>query len=314
MTKVSVIVPVYNVENYLEKCLESLVRQTLKDIEIIVVNDGSTDNSLDIAKRYENKYSNILKVFSKKNGGLSDARNFGLKYAKGKYIAFVDSDDYVKDDMFLKMYNYAVKYDLDVVVSDTIIKTDSSEYVLKSNLNYSSATLNNYVIAYPMACIRMIRKDVLKDFEFKKGIFYEDLEAMPSLVLRTSKIGFIDYAGYYYVQRAGSIMKQREFNSKLLNIFDVLDINKKRLIFKYPAEVEYLYITHLLRSATLRFLGYEDSNDYLIRIRKIMREEFPNWKNNAYFKQSSFKLKMVCTLAYNGHFGMLKIIKKIFDK
>lgn len=314
MTKVSVIVPVYNVEGYLEKCLDSLVVQSLKDIEIIVVNDGSTDNSLEIAKKYEDKYSNVLKVYSKKNGGLSDARNFGLKYAKGKFVAFVDSDDYVKDDMFLKMYNYAIKNDLDVVVSDTIIKTDSSEDVLKSNLNYSTDVLKNYVIAYPMACIRMIRKDVLKDFEFKKGIFYEDLEAMPSLVLRTSKIGFIDYAGYYYVQRAGSIMKQQEFNPKLLNIFDVLEINKKRLISKYPEEVEYLYITHLLRSATLRFLGYKDSNDCLTRIRKIMKEEFPNWKSNPYFKQSSFKLKMVCKLAYNGHFGMLKIIKKVFDK
>lgn len=314
MTKVSVIVPVYNVGGYLEKCLDSLVVQSLKDIEIIVVNDGSTDNSLEIAKKYEEKYSNVLKVYSKKNGGLSDARNFGLKYVKGKFVAFVDSDDYVKDDMFLKMYNYAIKNDLDVVVSDTIIKTDSSEDVLKSNLNYSSDVLKNYVIAYPMACIRMIRKDVLKDFEFKKGIFYEDLEAMPSLVLRTSKIGFIDYAGYYYVQRAGSIMKQQEFNPKLLNIFDVLEINKKRLISKYPEEVEYLYITHLLRSATLRFLGYKDSNDCLTRIRKIMKEEFPNWKSNPYFKQSSFKLKMVCKLAYNGHFGMLKIIKKVFDK
>ena len=314
MAKVSVIVPVYNVEGYLEKCLDSLVKQTLKDIEIIVVNDGSTDNSLEIAKKFEKKYFDILKVYSKKNGGLSDARNYGLKYAKGKFVAFVDSDDYVKDDMFLKMYNYAIKNDLDVVVSDTIIKGDSSEYVLKSNLNYSSEALKNYVIAYPMACIRMIRKEILKGFEFKKGIFYEDLEAMPSLVLRTSKIGFIDYAGYYYVQRSGSIMKQQEFNPKLLNIFDVLDINKKRLISKYPKEVEYLYITHLLRSATLRFLNYKDSNDCLTRIRKIMREEFSNWKSNPYFKQSSFKLKMVCKLAYNGHFGMLKIIKKVFDK
>lgn len=314
MTKVSVIVPVYNVEGYLEKCLESLVRQSLKDIEIIVVNDGATDNSLKIAKKYEEKYSNILKVYSKRNGGLSDARNFGLKYAKGKYVAFVDSDDYVKNDMFLKLYNFAVKNDLDVVVSDTIIKTDSSEYVLKSNLNYSTNVLKNYVIAYPMACIRLIKRDILKDFEFKKGIFYEDLESMPSLVLKTSKIGFIDYAGYYYVQRAGSIMKQQDFNSKLLNIFDVLEINKKRLISKYSEEVEYLYITHLLRSATLRFLDYKDSNDCLTRIRKIMKEEFPNWKSNPYYKQSSFKLRTVCRLAYNGHYGMLKLIKKLFGK
>ena len=126
MTKVSIIVPVYNVSNYLGKCLESLVNQSLKDIEIIVINDGSTDNSLEIAREYEKKYSNILTVYSQNNGGLSDARNHGLKYAKGKYIAFVDSDDYVKKDMFLKLYNYGVKNDLDVVVSDTIVKEDAS--------------------------------------------------------------------------------------------------------------------------------------------------------------------------------------------
>lgn len=314
MTKVSIIVPVYNVEEYLKKCLNSLVKQTLKDIEIIVVNDGSTDGSLDVAKEYGERYSDIVKVYSKKNGGLSDARNYGLKYAKGKYVAFVDSDDYVKKDMFLKMYNYAMKSDLDVVVSNTIIKSDSSEYVLRSNLKYASSVLNNYIIAYPMACIRMIKKDILSDFEFKKGIFYEDLEVMPSLVLRTSKIGFIDYAGYYYVQRSGSIMKQQKFNQKLLDIFDVLDINKKKLYDKFPEEVEFLYITHLLRSATLRFLDYKNSDDCLVRIRKVMKEEFPNWKKNIYYKQSNFKLKIVCMLAYNGHFGILKMIKKVFDK
>ena len=104
--KVSVIVPVYNVENYLEKCLTSLVNQTLKDIEIIVVNDGSTDNSQKIIDRYEKKYSNV-KAYVKKNGGVSDARNYGINKAKGKYIAFVDGDDYVDEMMYEKMYKKA---------------------------------------------------------------------------------------------------------------------------------------------------------------------------------------------------------------
>ena len=314
MTKVSIIVPVYNVANYLEKCLNSLVKQTLKDIEIIVVNDGSTDNSLEIAKEYEKKYPKLFKVYSKKNGGLSDARNFGLKYAKGKYVAFVDSDDYVKKDMFLKMYNYAIKKDLDIVVCDTIIKSDSKEYVLKSNLNYSNDDIKNYIIASPMAWIRLIKREILKNVKFKKGIFYEDLELMPSLVLKTRKIGFIDYAGYYYVQRTGSIMNQKRFNAKLLNIFDVLEANKKKLYTKFPKEVEYLYITHLLRSTTLRFLDYKESKNYLNKINKIMRDNFPLWKNNSYYKQSSFKLKMVCALAYKRHYTLLKLIKRIFNK
>ena len=98
MIKVSIIVPVYNVELYLDKCLNSLVNQTLKEIEIIVVNDGSKDNSQAIIDKYTNKYNNI-KALRKENGGLSDARNYGIKYASGEYIGYVDSDDYVTLDM-----------------------------------------------------------------------------------------------------------------------------------------------------------------------------------------------------------------------
>lgn len=114
MVKVSVIVPVYNVEQHIRKCLDSLVNQTLKDIEIIVVDDGSTDSSASIIKEYEEKY-NILKYYKKENGGLSDARNYGLQYATGKYIAFLDSDDYADVNLYKKMYEKAKKDDSDLV-------------------------------------------------------------------------------------------------------------------------------------------------------------------------------------------------------
>ena len=94
---ISVVLPVYNVENYLEKCLNSVVKQTYKNIEIIIVNDGSLDSSIDICNKYANKDSRI-KVFTKPNGGLSDARNFGIKKSMGEFITFIDSDDYVTDD------------------------------------------------------------------------------------------------------------------------------------------------------------------------------------------------------------------------
>ena len=96
MPKVSVIVPFYNVEGYIEKCLETLVNQTLKDIEIILVNDGSKDRSIDIVKKFLKQYSEKIVYLEKENGGLSDARNFAIPYAKGEYIAFLDSDDYVE--------------------------------------------------------------------------------------------------------------------------------------------------------------------------------------------------------------------------
>ena len=117
--KVSVIVPVYNVEAYLDKCLNSLVNQTLKEIEIIVVNDGSKDNSEKIIEKYKEKYPEKIKYYKKENGGLSSARNYGLKYAIGEYVAFVDSDDYVDLKMYEKMINLANLENSDIVVAAT---------------------------------------------------------------------------------------------------------------------------------------------------------------------------------------------------
>ena len=107
MPKVSIIVPIYNVEEYLERCINSLIGQTLEDIQIILVNDGSTDKSGEIAKRYASKYKEKIMYLEKTNGGLSDARNYGLPYATGEYIAFLDSDDYIEKEAYQEMYEKA---------------------------------------------------------------------------------------------------------------------------------------------------------------------------------------------------------------
>ena len=313
MVKVSVIVPVYNVEKYLGKCLDSLVNQTLKEIEIIVVNDGSPDNSQKIIDKYAKKYKNI-KAYKKENGGLSDARNYGIKKANGKYIAFVDSDDYVSVNMMEVMYNKAISDNLDIVVCDTINVYSAREQYLISNYNYSDDNIKNYLVAPPMACVRLYNYNLFDDMEFKKNIYYEDLELIPKFVNKTSKIGFINEGLYYYLQRDGSIMKQAAWNDKLLDIFKVLDSNYKELYKKYPDEIEYMYITHLLRTASLRFLEYKGGSKHLSMIRKVIDDKFPNWRKNLYYKKSSNKLRLLCVLAYYKQIFMLKIIKKITNK
>ena len=312
--KISVIIPVYNVEKYLSKCLDSVVNQTLKDIEIIVVNDGSPDNSQKIIDKYTKKYKNV-KSFVKKNGGLSDTRNFGINKASGEYLAFIDSDDYIRKDMLEKMFNVAINKKADIVVCNCInVYENGFEQEIKSNLKMSSDNIDNYLISPPMACTRIYKRKLFDDNKFKKNIFYEDLELTPRLVNFTNHIEFIDEGLYYYLQRTGSIMKQKKFNDRLLDIFDVLNSLKKELYDKYPNEVEYLYITHLLRTATLRFLEYDNTKLYLNRIVRIMRIEFPSWRNNKYLKQSSLKLRVICFLAYKKMFHLLKIIKLITRK
>ena len=116
--KVSVIIPVYNVENYIEKCLESVINQTIDEIEIIVVNDGSTDLSKERINKYLNKYKDKIKYLEKENGGLSSARNYGMKFATGEYIAFLDGDDYIELDAYQKMYEKAKEENADMVECD----------------------------------------------------------------------------------------------------------------------------------------------------------------------------------------------------
>ena len=146
MKKISVIVPVYNVEDYLRKCLDSLVNQDFKDYEIIVVNDGSPDNSWDIILEYEEKYSKIIRAFKKENGGLSSARNFGLEKAKGKYVCFIDSDDYVSLDFLSKLYNKAIEEDADIVASDFEMFNEKVIGIIPGMDIYSDDIIKNFIL------------------------------------------------------------------------------------------------------------------------------------------------------------------------
>ena len=173
--KVSIIVPVYNVEKYLEKCLDSLVMQTLKDTEIIVVNDGSTDSSSEIIKKYEEKYENI-KSYSKKNGGLSDARNYGLKYVTGEYVAFLDSDDYVDKTLYEKMYNKAIEEKADYVECDYIWEFPD-ESRIDTGIRYKNK-FEMFTYARVVAWNKLIKTEIILENEevrFPDVLKYKDV-------------------------------------------------------------------------------------------------------------------------------------------
>ena len=308
--KVSVIVPVYNVEKYLDKCLNSLVNQTLKEIEILVINDGSPDNSQKIIDKYVKEYSNV-KSYIKKNGGLSSARNYGLKYAKGEYIAFIDSDDYVSVDMLNEMYKKAKDNNSDIVICDYYsLEKDEKRYI-NCHLKLNTDSKKEYLLSPPNAWIRLIKKEIALKEKYTEGIYYEDLDINPRLLIHANKIDYVEKPLYYYYVREGSIMSQKTFNERLLDIFKVLENNKKILINDYPNELEYLYITHLLRTATLRFLDYPNTRVYLDKINSIMKNDFPHWRSNIYYKKSSLKMKLICVCAIHKWYFILKIVKKI---
>ena len=212
--KISVIVPVYNVENYLEKCLSSLVNQTLQEIEILVVNDGSTDNSQKIIDVFQNKFPQKIKTFAKENGGLSDARNFGIDRATGEFLAFVDSDDYVSVTMMEEMYGLAKKHEAEIVICN-LQKVDEHGNVTQKlrqipNLPEKIDLEKNFSVFSDIsyfACNKIFKKELFEGKRFQKGIHFEDIELIPQLLLRCKTLAKTNAFHYQYLERSNSISK-----------------------------------------------------------------------------------------------------------
>ncbi|MGC5744686.1 glycosyltransferase family 2 protein [Chryseobacterium sp. NFX27] len=212
--KVSIIVPVYNVENYLAKCLDSLVGQTLQDIEILVINDGSKDRSEVVIEEYARNFPDKIKAFTKENGGLSDARNFGIERASGEFIGFVDSDDYVMETMFEEMLQLAEKHQAKMVICN-IQKVDQNGKVTqkltqipnmseKINLGDHFSVFSD--LSY-FACNKLFKKELFDQKRFKKGIHFEDIQLVPQLLLECKTLAQTQNFHYQYLERTDSITK-----------------------------------------------------------------------------------------------------------
>lgn len=207
---VSVIVPVYNVERYLEKCLDSLVNQTLDSLQIIIVNDGSTDKSQEIIDNYCHKYPDKIEAYIKPNGGLSDARNYGLQYALGEYIGFVDSDDWVDEKMYESMYQFAKKESYQMVICDLIVINDGwkTGHVSKGYRGENEyPDIQDFMLGCldPAHAVNKLYFYQLFEIEKFSPIWYEDMATLPVLMSYSENIGYLRIPFYYYRQREGSI-------------------------------------------------------------------------------------------------------------
>lgn len=270
MIKYSFIVPVYNTEKFLKKCLDSLVNQTYKDFEIIVVNDGSTDKSSSIISKYQKKYKNII-VIDKENEGLSMARNRGVQKSSGKYIIFVDSDDYVSNKLLEEV-------DKKIDDSDILrfqIATEDEEYTkineyheegFESMCGYDAFKyLSSYHFVEPAWCY-VIRKNyyIENKFSFKKGVYHEDFGLIPYVIYKARKVKSIDFIGYYYIQRNGSIMNNNDYKKTVKKAFDMLEQYKTMRLFA----------KNINRKNNLDdyFLSYI-SNSVIVKARELKKDE-----------------------------------------
>ncbi len=302
--KVSVIVPVYNVENYLRECLQSLVDQTLAEIEILVINDGSPDNSQAIIDEFAAAHPDRIRPFVKENGGLSDARNFGLARARGDFIAFVDSDDYVAPDMMEKLYNAAITDDADLVICDLTKFYHASKNRIKqishpvtSHTEYGMSIFENPLIlryASSYACNKLFKRDIFLEssLRFPRNQWFEDSAVVYNLLAQAKRIAAVKEELYFYrINRPGAITST--LNDKIFDIFKSCE----SLVQFYAShnymedlhpEVEYLCIMHL--HARLQALTEGSHIGLALRFTQAcyrwLDENFPNWRQNKYYAES----------------------------
>ena len=290
MPKVSVIVPIYNVEKYLEKCINSLLSQTLEDIQIILVNDGSKDNSGNIAKEYEKNNKDRVIYVEKENGGLSDARNYGIKYATGDFIDFLDSDDYIEKNAYEEMYNKAIEENADYVECDFIWEFPNKIRVDKQYPYKNKKEMLSFVRV--VAWNKLIKRQLITDnnLEFPKGLRYEDVEFTYKLIPFINKFAYVDKPFIHYVQREGSIANvQNERTAEIFTVLDnVIEFYKKNNIYEeYRDELEYNYARYLLCSSLKRMCKIKDKTireKLLTESWKRLNSNFPNWKENVILK------------------------------
>lgn len=290
MSCLSVIVPCYNGEKFIGRCLESLVNQTLQDIEIIVINDGSTDNSQDIIDSYANKYHNI-KAYKIPNSGIADARNFGVSKVETPYFGFLDCDDYTDVTMFEKMYNKAIETNAQVVVSNFYwvkgkkkkLEKEGPYNTGKDMLIHLFAVLWNKI--YDTEFVRST------NIKFPSGNRYEDAYFLYCLAPNIERLAFIDEAFVHYVQHENSITHNNNEEVKnMITIFDnILNYYAHTNRYdEYHDELEYLHIKFFLGNSFLRSARIDDKQDrdYTIQLGwNMLNDEFPDWHHNHYLKE-----------------------------
>lgn len=239
---ISIVVPVYNVEKYLNKCIESIINQSYSNLEIILVDDGSKDSSGIMCDSYILKDKRI-KVIHKENGGLSDARNAGIEIAKGEYLSFIDSDDYVHKDFIKVLYGLCIKYNSDISMCGAFetSKDEDFNFNLEQGnecIKYSRGILEKKESIYCVAWNKLYKKEIFKHIRYPKGKLHEDVAVINKILYYSNKIAITDLRLYFYYNNPNSIMRST-FSIKRLDVLDV--IYDSYIFFLEKNEIQYAY-------------------------------------------------------------------------
>lgn len=311
--KISIILPVYNVEKYLRQCLDSLCEQTMPEhLEIIAVNDGSTDSSPQILREYEKEHPGLFRIFDLENQGVSHARNFGVSQALGEYILFVDSDDYIEPTMCECLYEKAVKDNDDVVIccyynvvedelTHQLSKTVGKAYPVKYEKDFSVQE-RPYELVHisPFPWDKLYRKSLIERFPFPEGLRFEDLSIMYQTMCSAGRIGVVPDALYNY-RRSSSGSFLNSLSEQTLDLIPSLSkmiqaMKDNQFYTAFYEEIEYICIRHIFVRFNMMFdtekIG-QDRGKMNVKKRIVteclgfLDNTFPNWRDNRYLKYTA---------------------------
>lgn len=310
--KVSIIIPVYNASLYIDKCFHELLNQTYKDYEIIAINDGSTDDTAKILKKYESKYP-FIKVINQNNTGQAIARNKAIELAKGEYLTFIDIDDFVDTHYIEELLNAIVTNKADLAYCDYYEYYNPTKLILKQN--NMGPILANYAPWGKIYKTSFFKKYKLK---FLEGKLFEDIPITPVLA-GLGKSYYVPLPLYYYNKSNVSSIRRNKYSKRLEDIYDAIDetiynFKKHKIFNKYKDEIEFIYLDSFLKGGVLRFADYKEGIKQIPKVRNKILEYFPDILNNPYYLKLSNKDKRLYKIALNMNPEILSCFKRLIKK
>lgn len=317
-------VPVYNTEEYLPACLDSVLTPVPGDCEIVVVNDGSTDGSLAVAEDYARRYPGLVRVISTENGGLGAARNVGLAAARGEFLLFLDSDDSLAPGALGEMLD-ACTEDRDLILFDLVsVNPDGSVIeTLPGSKKQGARSLADdpaLLLEYPSACNKLCRRSLFLDsgLRFPGRVWYEDLRTMPKLYLHTARIWACARPWYRYLLRPGSITNSAQLKRNL-EILDAVDdlCAYYRAAGAYEAcraELDYLVFYNLFLTASVRVCLGDAKSPVLPQLRAALLERVPDWAENPYVRALPLKHRLLTKLLMAGQYPAVAALMRLNDR
>ena len=319
---ISVVVPVYNVQDYLKGCLDSILRNDLADCEIILVDDGATDRSGEICDSYAAEHPGLIRVIHQENGGLGAARNTGMREAKGDWLLFVDSDDKIVPET-VSVLKKRVSEQVDIIAFQFL--HDDGENPPEPRESGAAATEKPFalterkseLLALPSAWMRLWRRSLFLNngIEYPSRVWYEDIRTTAKLLPLARGIIVLPDHLYAYLERPGSIMNNAKLarNQEILEAMDdILSWYREQGLYSaYSAELEALTVQHVLLAASVRVARADPKHPLLQTFREYTDRNFPNWIANPYLKELPRGKALALRLIRGRHFRLVSLLFKL---